>query len=208
MIVYHLRGELQSGYHHEQGYDVMESHSRQITLAIVLVLILAVAAIAAALIMSYDVTFDAEITALDGSASIVMPNREAKPVSPGSGSPVKLRLNQTLALEPGSTATITFDINGGRAEIEGPAEIRLETSQRTANFIGHLRGNGDYTLVVEQDGGTVRYYFDDADPPLEDADISIWVNHTLNDVVPLTEPCWIADISPNATPVSEPITCP
>lgn len=186
----------------------MDSQGRQITLAIVLVLILAVAAIAAALIMSYNVTFDAKITALDGGAAIVMPNREAKPVSPNSGSPVKLRLNQTLILDPGSTATITFDINGGHAEIEGPAEIRLETSQRTANFIGHLRGNGDYTLIIEQDGGTVRYYFDDAEPSIEDTDISIWVNHAINAIVPLTEPCWIADISPNSTPVSEPITCP
>ncbi len=186
----------------------MDHHSRGIIRALLAVLILAAAAFAASLFVSYNVTFDATITALEGDAVLIIPNRAPRPLSQNDGEHTRLRVNHTLQLEPGSRAVITFAINGGRADIEGPASFKLVESQRTATTIGHVRASGAYSLIVEQDGGTARYYFDEADPPLDESDVTIRITDITRDEIVLTEPCWLATASADGTTVSRPFACP
>lgn len=186
----------------------MDSQSRYIIRAMILIIVLALGAFAASLYVPYNVTFDAQITDLAGEASIIVTNRAPHSITPRGADAIPLRIGETLALAPGTSATITFTINGGRATIQGPTTLRLVESHRSATSIGHVLGDGDYTLTVEQDGGTARYYFHNADPAVDEMNVTIWINHAINDIVPLTEPCWIADMTGRGPAVSAPILCP
>lgn len=187
----------------------MDQQQRTIIRATVIIIILAALALAASFAVPYNVSFDARITQITGSAAIVVPNRAPRPIASDNPDPVRLRLDDTLQLDPGSTATITFEINGGRAVIEGPATLRLVEAYRRATTYDHIRATGDYTLTIAQNGGTGRYFFDNADPPVSESDITIWINSATNDAVEITAaPCWIAEAPSDAPSSAAPITCP
>lgn len=186
----------------------MDSQSRTIIRAMIIIVILALGAFAVSLYVPYHVTFDAQITDLDGEAAIVIPDRVPRPIESRGGESIHLRTGETLQLAPGASATVTFDINGGRTTVQGPTTLRLVESHRKATTIEHIVGEGDYTLIIEQDGGIARYYFHNADPSIDEMNITIWVNHAVNDIVPLSEPCWIADLSSSGPAISAPILCP
>lgn len=186
----------------------MDRQSRGIIRALLAVLILAGAAFAASLYVPYDVTFDATITALEGEAMLIIPHQAPRPLAQDGDKPITLPSDYALRLEPGSRVVLSFDINGGYAEIEGPATFTLVESRRRATTIGHLRASGDYTLLIEQDGGTARYYFDDADPPLDESDVAIRIRDTRRDDIVLTEPCWLATANAEGITTSRPIACP
>lgn len=186
----------------------MDIQSRYIIRAMIVIIVMALGAFAVSLYVPYDVTFDAQITDLAGEASIIVTDRAPRPITSRGTDAISLRIGETLKLAPGTTATITFTINGGRATVQGPASFRLVESHRNATTIGHVLGDGDYTLTVEQDGGTARYYFHNADPAIDEMNVTVWINHAINDIVPLTEPCWIANTTDRGPAVSAPILCP
>ncbi len=187
----------------------MDHQQRTIIRATVIIVILAALAFTASFAIPYNVTFDARITQITGSAALVVPNRVPKPIAPDNPDPVRLRIGDTLQLETGSTATITFDLNSGRALVTGPATLRLIEAHRHATTYGHIHASGTYTLTIEQNGGIGRYFFDNADPPVSESTITIWINNATSDTVELTAaPCWIAEAPPDGPANAAPITCP
>lgn len=186
----------------------MDSQSRHILRAMIVIVVMALGAFAVSLYVPYNVSFDAQITDLEGEASIIVTDRAPRPITSRAAEAIPLRIGETLDLAPGTTATITFTINGGRATIQGPTALRLVESHRSATTVGHVLDDGEYVLTVEQDGGAARYYFHNADPAIDEMDVTIWINQAITDIVPLTEPCWFADMTGRGPAVSAPILCP
>lgn len=184
----------------------MDRNSRSIIIGLIGVVSFTVIALIASAIVPYSVDYDATITTLNGSAALSAPDHAPQPLDTAQTDDIMLKLGHTLHLEPNSSATIVLDINGGRIMLNGPATFTLTKSHRTGTSIDHLRKTGDLTLTLEQRGGSATYFFGRADPPFEDAEITLWLND--KDAITLDAPCWVINFAPDGTFLSGAAPCP
>ncbi|MCZ7538715.1 MAG: hypothetical protein M5U29_02090 [Anaerolineae bacterium] len=169
----------------------MERRTCGIALALGLVLLSVVAAVAVGLLFAYEVSVPATLLGVSGDVQRARSHQRPQPLDPQSAAGVRLQAGDSLLLAPHSTATVALDLFGGRILLEGPLTFTLRESSRRATLAGHLvtarRLARDYTLTLEQDGGTASYVFSNADPPL--ASLSITMRLPETSFTPGL-PCW------------------
>jgi hypothetical protein len=186
----------------------MERRTCGITLALGLVLLGVVAALAAGLLFAYAVSVPATLMAVNGDVQRARSHQRPQPLDPQDAAEVRLQVGDSLILAPHSTATIVLDLCGGRILLEGPLTFTLAESSRRATLAGHLvtsrRLARDYTLALEQDGGTASYVFSDADPPL--ASLAVTVRLPGTSFTP-SLPCWSVAFAEDGTPTVREYDC-
>jgi hypothetical protein len=186
----------------------MDRYSRSIIIALVLVLGVVILALAAALVVPFDVTQPATVRSFTGQAELVRAGEAPRPAELDRDAHLVLTVGQGLRLQPDSTATLTFELDKGYAVISGPAELKLVESYRRATALGHVldsrRFSREYVLTIQQTQGSVRYSFANATPRFEDAAITIQLPSS--NYIPTT-PCWRIDISADGSTTAAPIDC-
>jgi hypothetical protein len=179
----------------------MERHTWPIALALGAVLLGTLAAVAAALLLPYALSVPASLVRISGDVQLAKPHQRPQPLDPAGATAVRLAVGDSLILAPHSTATLTFDLCGGRVFLQGPLTITLAESARQATLAGHLVASDrlarDFTLVLEQRGGTASYAFSGADPPLGSVALSIKLDGT--EFVP-SLPCWTITFTADGIP--------
>ncbi len=186
----------------------MERRTCAITLALGLVLLGVVAAVAAGLLFPYTVGVPATLVGASGDVQRARPHQRPQPLDPQDAATVRLSAGDSLILAPHSTATVVLDLCGGRVLLEGPLTFTLVESSRRATLAGHLvasrRFTRDYTLTLEQDGGTASYVFSDADPPL--ASLAVTVRLPGSSFTPHL-PCWSVAFTGDSAPAVREYDC-
>lgn len=184
----------------------MDPNSRTITLASIAVLGLAALAIFIAVLVPFDVKQSATIHNIIGTAEMV-PGQTTAGLDPDEVLPFKV--GQTIRLQPDSSARVTFELNGGRATITGPARVTLANSYRHATLLAHILDSDQferqYNLTIEQTLGTVQYNFSGTNPPAEDIVITIRLPD--GNYQPTT-PCWKVMVSASGEAETNPVECP
>ena len=179
----------------------MDRRTRVITFALTAVLSGTLAALAAALLLPYAVRTPATLVRISGDVQLVQPHQRPQPVTPEDAARARLSAGDSLMLAPRSTATIVLDLCAGRIFLEGPLTFTLVESAQRATLAGHLGASNrfarDYTLILEQSGGTASYVFSDASPPL--ASIALTVRLADASFTP-SLPCWSVVFSADGTP--------
>ncbi len=183
----------------------MDPNTRPIQLALLAVLGLTLLAIAASLIIPFDVTKPAAVHVLAGSAERVIAGHTPEPLQPESAA--SLEIGRSLRVLPAGETRITFEINDGWAILTGPAALTLTESHRHATVLGHVsdRFERDYVLTLEQTAGRIRYNFSDADPAF--ADTTITVRLPDRRFTP-DSPCWTIEITESRESRIESSDCP
>ena len=173
------------------------------------VLLCAGASVALALLTPFNVTRPVTIEVLQGDVSLHIPGKPSEALSPEQDWFPSIQANQALHLAPDSSATVLFTLNGGRAILTGPADVRLIASYRRATALGHTldsqRYDRSYILTLDQSLGEVRYLFNHADPSFED--IAITIHLPDRDYVPAT-PCWTIVVNPDGSADTASYPCP
>ncbi|MEW6579796.1 MAG: hypothetical protein AB1435_11445 [Chloroflexota bacterium] len=186
----------------------MERRTCGITLALGLVLLGVLAAVAAGLLFPYAVDAPATLVGVSGDVQRARPHQRPQPLDPQDAAAMRLKAGDSLILAPHSTATVALDLYGGRILLEGPLTFTLVESSRRATLAGHLvtsrRFARDYTLTLEQDGGTASYVFSDADPPL--ASLAVTVRLPGTSFTP-SLPCWSVAFAGDGTPTVREYNC-
>jgi hypothetical protein len=179
-----------------------DANSRAIILSLAAVLILTVAALAASLVIPFNVDEPATIRSLTGEAEIITP---AQPTV-NAADQARLNPDQTLNVLPGGQAVVTFALDDGHAQlvVYGPANVTLIESYHRATALGHALDRRRYTLALEQSQGRVDYFFAGTAPSFSDADITI---HLPNGNYTPDSPCWRIDIPLTGDTSIEPINC-
>lgn len=173
----------------------MDRNTRAILFSLLAVLILPVAALVAAVLIAYDVPQPARIDDLSGEVELDLAGQKPATLMPHElAERHTLNVGESVRVAPGGAVTVTF-FNGGRAQLTGPAALRLIDSSRHATALGHATDSGQFTrtysLVVEQSEGTAHYRFDDADPAFDQVQITVRLpDRTYK---PPT-PCWVVEI--------------
>jgi hypothetical protein len=172
-----------------------DANSRSIIFSLAAVLILTVAALAASLVIPFNVDEPATIRSLTGEAEIITPGQ---PIISATDQ-AKLNINQTLNVLPGSDALIAFALDYGQARLVlyGPVQLTLVESYHRATALGHVLNRRHYVLTLEQTQGSIHYSFAGTDPSFADADITI---HLPNGDYTPDSPCWRIDIPLNGEP--------
>ncbi len=173
----------------------MDRNARTILFGLIAVLILPIAALAAAVLIAFEVPQPAGIDDLSGEVELELAGGEPATLTPDELEESQpLDIGESIRLAPGSSATVTF-FNGGRAKLSGPSSLKLVDSNRRATALGHATSSGkfnrEYTLTIEQSEGTVHYRFDDTDPAFEQ--IKITVRLPDRSYKPTT-PCWVVEV--------------
>jgi hypothetical protein len=186
----------------------MDRYSRSITVALVLVLGFALLALAAAVVVPFDVGQPATIRSLTGEVQLVRPGESPIPLGTDQDAPSVLAIGQGVRLQPDSTITLTFDLTQGYVVITGPAELKLVESFRRATALGHVLGSHrfkrKYVLTIAQTQGSARYNFANTDPRFGDVEIAIQL--PISTYVPTT-PCWTIDVATDGTATTAPNDC-
>jgi hypothetical protein len=179
-----------------------DANSRAIILSLAAVLILTVAALAASLVIPFNVDEPAAIRSLTGEAEIITPGQPTV----SAADQARLNVDQTLNVLPGGDAQITFALDDGRARLVlyGPAQLTLVESYQRATALGHALNRRQYVLTLEQTQGRVDYFFADAAPTSTDANITVHL--PTGDYTP-DSPCWRIDIPLTGETNVEPINC-
>jgi hypothetical protein len=187
----------------------MDRYSRSITAALVLVLGFAILALAAALVVPFDVGQPATVRSLTGTVELVRPGESPAPLGTDQDAESVLTAGQGVRLQPDSTVTLIFDLNKGYAVITGPAELKLVESYRRATALGHVldsrRFERKYVLTIAQTQGSARYNFANTTPRFEQVEIMIQL--PTSSYIPTT-PCWTIDIGVDSTITTTPNDCP
>ncbi len=184
-----------------------DSNTNSIKLAVAALVVFTLLAIAAGLITPYNVEQSANVQAISGDVAILIANEAPSPLS--ADSQTILKPGQTVQLQPGSEASVTFTINNGRAHLSGPTTVRLVDSYRQATTLGHAFDNlsRDYTLTLEQTKGTVSYFFANTSPTLDEIQITIQLPDG-NFVPTSAAPCWTIDVDTEGHSTTTSIPCP
>jgi hypothetical protein len=179
-----------------------DTNSRAIIFSLAAVLILTVAAVAASLLVPFDVDEPATIQPLAGDVEIITPGQS--PVT--AVDQARLSPNQTLNVPPGSQAQLTFDLDDSRARLvlHGPASLTLVKSYHRATALGHARNRRRYVLTLQQTQGSVDYFFVNLAPVFADADITIELP---NGSYAPDSPCWRIEIPLTGQTSVTPINC-
>ncbi len=184
----------------------MDRDSRTILIALVAVLAAAALGLAAATFIPFNV--DQPVTVLHASGEIeqIGPGNTTRPLTPDRDTRLKLKPGQGVQVKPDGSATLAFDLNGGRAILNGPAALRIVDSYRRATLPGQATDSvkREYVLTLEQTGGTVHYNFEHTTPPLDE--IAFTLRLPDQNFVPTT-PCWIATISAEGTSSIQTMDC-
>ncbi len=175
-----------------------------IFLAMVGVIGVGAVALAASLVVPYNVSFGAQVISAQGTGTYA--RGDAPPAPLPEGKSLTLPVGSTIQLEPQGQATLTLHLNNGRVELTGPTTWTLVDSYRRATSLGHMlqseRFAREYVLVFAQTQGTAYYDFSATSPPFEDLSVAVELPHTR--YIP-TRPCWEivfqADGSAQATDV-------
>jgi hypothetical protein len=179
--------------------------SRSIILSSLAVLSLAVLAMAAAVLVPFDVDEPATARSLSGSTSLIVD--DGSPVELAENDELEWEVGQTLEIGPGDRIALRF-FNQGSAAIDGPATLKLLESRRRATALGHVldseRFDCDYALSVQQTSGTITYNFAHATPPFEELTPVIDLPDRV--FVPTT-PCWKIRIDPDGAARIESTSC-
>jgi hypothetical protein len=179
----------------------MDRRTCAIALALGAVLIGTLVAVSAALLLPYTVSTPATLIRISGDVQLVRSHQRPQPVTLEGAARSRLSAGDSLVLAPRSTATIALDLCGGRIFLEGPLTFTLVESAQRATLAGHLvasdRFARDYTLILEQSGGTASYVFTDASPPL--ASIALTVRLAEASFTP-SLPCWSVVFSADRAP--------
>jgi hypothetical protein len=187
---------------------LMDRYSRSITVALVLVLGFALLALAAALVVPFDVGQPATFRSLTGKVELVRPGESPVPLGTDQDAESALTTGQGVRLQPDSAVTLTFDLNQGYVVITGPAELKLVESYRRATALGHVldshRFKRKYALTIAQTQGSARYNFANTAPRFEDVEIMIQL--PTSTYIPTT-PCWTIDIATDGTTATTPNDC-
>jgi hypothetical protein len=179
-----------------------DANSRAIILSLAAVLILTVAALAASLLIPFNVDEPATIQPLAGEAEIIAPGQTPVNVADQS----RLNRNQTLNVLPGSQTQVTFDLDDSRARLvlHGPANLTLVESFHRATALGHALNHRRYVLTLQQTQGSVDYFFANTVPSFPDTDITIELP---NGSYSPDSPCWRIDIPLAGETSITPINC-
>lgn len=186
----------------------MDRYSRSIILASLLVLGVALLALAAALVVPFNVAQPGTIRSLSGKAELIRRSGVPNPIGSDRDARISLSPGQGLRLNPDSTATLTFELNQGYAVVTGPAALKLVESYRRATALGHLldssRFSRSYVLTIQQSQGSARYNFAHTVPPFED--VAITVQLPGRDYIPTT-PCWEIVIDADGAATARSVEC-
>ena len=186
----------------------MDRYSRSIILGSVLVLGVALLALAAALVVPFNVAQPATVRGFNGEAELIRASGVPKPVRNDRDARINLSPGQGVRLQPDSTATLTFELDQGFAVIRGPAELKLVESYRRATALGHLldssRFSRSYVLTVQQTQGGARYNFAHTMPRFED--VTVTVQLPSGNYIPTT-PCWEIVIGTDGATTARSVEC-
>jgi len=184
----------------------MDRDSRTILLALCMVLGVAVFGVVAAVLVPFNVDQPATLLNASGEIEQISAGRAARLLTLKPGDEAEIRPGQGLQVKPGGSATLAFDLNGGRAILNGPAALVVAASYRRATLPGHAVESihRDYVLTLEQPGGTVDYNFAHTDPPLDAIDFTLHLPD--QNYVPTT-PCWMVTISAEGTSSIQTMDC-
>ena len=179
-----------------------DANSRAIIFSLAAVLILTIAALAASLIIPFNVDEPATIRSLTGEAEIITPGQPTI----SAAERAKLNPDQTLNVPPGGQAVLTFALDDSHAQlvVYGPAHVTLIESYHRATALRHALNRRQYVLTLEQAQGRVDYFFAGAAPSFDNADITI---HLPNGSFTPDSPCWRVDIPLTGETHIEPINC-
>ncbi|MBN1562640.1 MAG: hypothetical protein JXA10_02295 [Anaerolineae bacterium] len=184
-----------------------EPTTNPIKFAIAALLVCTLLAVAAGMIIPFDVDQPLTIQMLAGDAAILIDDKTPDPLL--TGAQTELDPGQTIQLQPGSEASITFTINKGRAQLTGPTTLTLIESYRRATSLGHAFGSfsRDYVLTLAQTQGTVRYIFANTSPALDEMQVTIQLPD--GNYIPFaTHPCWTITVDTNGHSTANTIQCP
>jgi hypothetical protein len=183
----------------------MDRDSRSIIFSLIIVLGLTLLAVIASLLLPFKVTQPGVLQQVTGVAELY--SQDKQPATP-SGE-MELTIGETIRIQPGGFTTIVFNLNQGRAVLNGPAALTLVESYRRATALGHALDDSDrfkreYVLTLEQTSGSIRYLFGDTTPAFEEVTISIRLPN--GSYTPQT-PCWTIDISTDGNVTTTEIDC-
>jgi hypothetical protein len=182
-----------------------DSSTLSIKVAVVVLIAVMIFAVAAGLIVPFNVEQTVTVQALSGEIDILIPNDPPTPLLPNTQA--ALAPGHSVRLQPSSEASLTFTINKGRALLTGPATLTLVESHRRATSLGHALDNlsRSYTLTLQQTQGTVSYNFANTTPPFEDIQLTIQLPDA--NYSPTT-PCWTITVDTAGHSTAESVTCP
>ena len=187
--------------HAQERRQDMERHTWPIALALAAVLLGTLAAVAAALLLPYAVSVPASLVRISGDVQLARLHQRPQPLDAEGATAVRLEVGDSLILAPHSTATLALDLCGGRVFLQGPLTMTLAESARQATLAGHLVASDrlarDFTLILEQHGGTASYVFSDAEPPL--GSIALSIRLAGSSFTP-SLPCWTITFAADGTP--------
>jgi hypothetical protein len=183
-----------------------DPHSRPIVLSLVVLSGFVILALAAALIIPFDVDEAAAIQHITGDAELLWTSDQA-PTRLDVNHTKTLTVGQGLNVLPNGEAHITFELTQGRVILTGPATLTLIESYRRATALDHLReaAGRDFVLTLEQTQGSARYFFAPTDPAFDKTRITIRLPD--GSFTP-TSPCWRIDITPSGESQITPFDCP
>ncbi len=177
---------------------------RSIRVASFAVLSLAVLALLGGLLVPFNLEESASGQALTGGVEILRPAEP--PLTVQSDSAFELAVGQSLRTPADGEAYLIFELNQGRAILEGETQLTLVESFSRATSLGHARStNQSYTLTLKQTRGRVRYLFASTTPPITEIDFVIQLpdgNYTPD------APCWVITIDLTGSSTIDPLTCP
>jgi hypothetical protein len=179
-----------------------DANRRAIILSLAAVLILTVAALAASMLIPFNVDEPATIRYLTGEAEIITPRQPTVSADEQDG----LKPDQTLDVLPGGQAVLTFALDDNHAHlvVYGPANVTLIESHHRATALRHALNRRQYVLTLEQTQGRVDYFFAGTALTFPDADITIYLPH--GTYTP-DSPCWRIDIPVIGGTDIQPINC-
>lgn len=185
----------------------MDRYSRSIYLSLFILTGLTVTLLAAAATIAFPVDLDSRITRAQGEVKYGLPRQTPAVIDDDEFGPLKLRVGEFVQVAPSGMATVMF-FNGGFAVLNGPASLLLRESSRKATAWDHVRRSRgpevEYALTIEQNAGTIDYYFDNADPALERVVVRI---HLPNEVYIPTASCWQIKIDAAGQASTQTISC-